>query len=166
MVISSPLRKFFLPKITKRYLIRISMVALFSYIFFSFVCTPFRIKGHSMAPTYMDGRFNFCFKLRYIFSRPERGDIVAIRLAGESVMLLKRVVALEGDVVEFRNGDLFVNERKIEEDYSRYPSEWNLAPRKVNEGNVYVVGDNRGVSIDIHRFGQTPADRIVGSPLW
>jgi signal peptidase I len=119
-----------------------------------------------MEPTYMDGGFNFCFKLRYIFSKPERGDIVAIRLAGERVMLLKRLVALEGDVVEFRNGDLFVNERKIEEDYSRYPSDWNLAPRTVSEGNIYVVGDNRSVSIDIHRFGQTPADRIVGSPLW
>ena len=163
---SSLLKRFFIPKITGRYLIRILLVALFSYVFFSFVCTPFRIKGHSMEPTYMDGGFNFCFKLRYIFSKPERGDIVAIRLAGERVILLKRLVALEGDVVEFRNGDLFVNERKIEEDYSRYPSDWNLAPRTVSEGNIYVVGDNRSVSIDIHRFGQTPADRIVGSPLW
>jgi signal peptidase I len=119
-----------------------------------------------MAPTYMDGGFNFCFKLRYIFSKPERGDIVAIRLAGERVMLLKRVVALEGDVVEFRNGDLFVNEEKIDEVYARYPSDWNLAPRTVNEGHIYVVGDNRSVSINIHRFGQTPVDRVVGGPLW
>jgi signal peptidase I len=119
-----------------------------------------------MAPTYMDGGFNFCFKLRYIFSRPERGDIVAIRLAGESVMLLKRVVALEGDVVEFRKGDLFINGKKVEEDYSRYPSDWNLAPRTVDEGHIYVVGDNRSVLIDTHRFGQTPTDRVVGAPLW
>jgi len=119
-----------------------------------------------MAPTYMDGGFNFCFKLRYIFSRPERGDIVAIRLAGERVMLLKRVVAVEGDVVEFRNGDLFVNEDQIDEVYTRYPSDWNLAPRTVNKGHVYVVGDNRSVSIVIHRFGQTPVDRVVGVPLW
>ena len=91
---------------------------------------------------------------------------MAIRLAGERVMLLKRVVALEGDVVGFRNGDLFVNEDKIDEVYTRYPSDWNLAPRTVNKGYVYVVGDNRSVSIDIHRFGQTPADRVVGVPLW
>ena len=119
-----------------------------------------------MAPTYMDGGFNFCFKLRYIFSRPERGDIVAIRLAGERVMLLKRVVALEGDVVEFRNGDLFVNEDQVDEVYTRYPSNWNLAPREVGEGHIYVVGDNRSVPIDIHRFGQTPENRVVGGPLW
>ena len=119
-----------------------------------------------MAPTYTDGGFNFCFKLRYVFSRPERGYIVAIRLAGESVMLLKRVVALEGDVVEFRNGDLFVNKEKVDEVYARYPSDWNLSPRTVNKGHVYVVGDNRSVSIDIHRFGQTPAERVVGGPLW
>ena len=91
---------------------------------------------------------------------------MAIRLAGERVMLLKRVVALEGDVVEFRNGDLFVNKEKVEEAYSRYTSDWNLAPRTVNKGHVYVVGDNRSVSIDIARFGQTSTDRIVGVPLW
>jgi signal peptidase I len=119
-----------------------------------------------MAPTYMDGGFNFCFKLRYVFSRPGRGDIVAIRLAGEGVMLLKRVVALEGDVVEFRNGDLFVNKERVDEVYARYPSDWNLAPHTVNKGHVYVVGDNRSVPIDIHRFGQTPANRVVGAPLW
>jgi signal peptidase I len=166
MVAGSSLRQFFLPRMTKRYLFRILVVALSSYVFFSFVCTPFRIKGHSMAPTYRDGGFNFCFKLRYIFSKPERGDIVAIRLAGERVMLLKRVVGLEGDVVEFRNGDLFVNEQKVEETYSRYSSDWNLPPRTVNRDHVYVVGDNRSVSIDIHRFGQTPAHRVVGVPLW
>ncbi len=91
---------------------------------------------------------------------------MAIRLSGESVMLLKRVVALEGDVVEFRNGDLFVNKERVEEVYIRYPSDWNLPPRTVNEGHFYVVGDNRSVSIDIHRFGQTPADRVIGAPLW
>ena len=151
---------------TRRYLFRILLVALFSYFFFSFICTPFHIKGHSMAPTYMNGKFNFCFKLRYTLSGPERGDIVTIRLAGEKVMLLKRVVALEGDVVEFRNGALIVNEEKIDEEYARYPSDWDLSPRKVNKDHVYVVGDNRSVSIDIHRFGQTSTDRIVGAPLW
>ena len=61
-----------------------------------------------MEPTYMNGDFNFCFKLRYIFSKPERHDVVAIRLAGEKVILLKRVVALEGEVVEIQKGNLFV----------------------------------------------------------
>ena len=53
-----------------------------------------------MEPTYMNGEYNFCYRLRYIFSQPERHDVVIIRLAGEKIMLLKRVVALEGEIVE------------------------------------------------------------------
>ena len=76
------------------------------------------------------------------------------------------MVALEGDLVEFQNGPLFINEKKIDERYVRYPSDWNLSPRKVDKGHVYVVGDNRNVSIDVHQFGQTSIDRIIGVPLW
>ena len=114
----------------------------------------------------MNGGFNFCFKLRYAFSKPERHDVVAIRLAGEKVILLKRVVALEGDVVEFLDGTLLVNEKEADETYVRYPSSWNLSPREVDKNHVYVVGDNRSVPIDVHQFGQTRVERIIGAPLW
>ena len=87
-------------------------------------------------------------------------------MAGKKVMLLKRVVALEGDRVEFRKGKLFLNDKRVDESYVRYPSDWNLPPRKVDKDHVYVVGDNRNVSIDRHRFGQTSIDRIIGAPLW
>jgi signal peptidase I len=119
-----------------------------------------------MEPTYMNGGFNFCFRLQYIFSEPRRHDIVAIRLAGERVILLKRVVGLEGDLVEFRDGTLFINEKEVDEIYVRRPSNWNLPPREVDKDHVYVVGDNRSVPIDVHQFGQTPVDRIIGGPLW
>jgi signal peptidase I len=101
-----------------------------------------------------------------MFSTPERHDVVAIRLAGEKVILLKRVVGLEGDVVGFRDGALFVNEKKMNETYIRFPSGWNLRPRKVDKDHVYVVGDNRSVPIDVHQFGQTSRERIIGAPLW
>ena len=117
-------------------------------------------------PTYMNGEFNFCLRPQYIFSEPERQDVVVIRLAGQSVMLLKRVVALEGDTVEFHSGKLFINGKETDETYLRYPSDWNLPPRKVAKNHVYVVGDNRSVPIHIHQFGQTPVNRIIGEPLW
>jgi signal peptidase I len=81
-------------------------------------------------------------------------------------MLLKRVVALEGDVVEFRAGRLFVNSRPAQEPYVHDPSAWDLPPRTVARGHVYVVGDNRRVPMHVHQFGQTAIDRIIGGPLW
>ena len=80
-------------------------------------------------------------------------------------MLLKRIVALPGDTVEFREGFLYRDGILIEEHYVQYRSSWNLPPRIVEPGYVYVVGDNRGSVMARHRFGQVKRDRIVGGVL-
>jgi signal peptidase I len=92
--------------------------------------------------------------------------VVAVRFAGSKIMLLKRVVALEGERVEFRHGKLFLNEKEMGEPYVRYPCQWNLPPRQVEKDHVYIVGDNRNMAIENHLFGQTTMKRIIGGPLW
>lgn len=145
---------------------RIVLVAIGVYLFFKFVCLPFKIHGQSMEPTYKDGGFNFCFKQRYFFSEPKRGDVVMVRLAGEKVILLKRIIAVEGDTLAFEDGKLHLNGEQVDEEYVKYSSDWDLAERSVKKGYVYVVGDNRSVPVYSHHFGQTPLKRIVGGPLW
>jgi len=81
-------------------------------------------------------------------------------------MLLKRIVATEGEEIEFRSGKLIVNQKEMEEPYFRFPSDWNLPPRVVQKGCVYVVGDNRSMPIENHLFGNASLKRIVGVPLW
>jgi signal peptidase I len=159
-------RPFFFPPFTIRSFIRIILIALTAYLFFGYLFLPLRIKGSSMEPTYRNGGINFCWRLRYLFSKPRRQDVVVVRFAGNKVMLLKRVVALEGEVVEFRDGKLFVNERQMEEPYVRLPCGWNLSPRQVEKDCVYVVGDNRDMPIENHYFGQASLQRIMGGPLW
>lgn len=166
MDVNKKVRQFFFPSLTPTFLIRASLVALFAYLFFGHICTPLLIRGQSMEPTYLNGRFNFCWRLCYIFSGPKRYDVVAIRFAGEKVMLLKRVVAVEGERVEFRHGKLLVDGNEIDEPYIRYPCHWNLPVRQVKKDCVYVVGDNRNIPIENHFFGQAPLKRIVGVPLW
>ena len=159
-------KAFFFPDVTRAYIVRVFLVTVMALAIFGYVLTPFRIHGHSMAPTYRDGQFNFCNKLKYRFSPPQRQDVVALRMAGERIVLLKRVVAQEGDVVAFRAGTLFVNNRPVDEPYVHNPAAWELAPRKVVRGHVYVVGDNRRVPMHVHQFGQTSVDRIMGGPMW
>ena len=77
-------------------------------------------------------------------------------------MLLKRIVAVGGETVEFRKGGLYVNGTLVDEPHVRYRSDWQLPPRKVSPGHVYVVGDNRGTDINRHRFGEINMKRIVG----
>ena len=160
------IRQFLYPSLTPKTLARIALVALFAYIFFGYICIPFHIKGYSMEPTYTNGHINFCWTPVYISSEPARYDIVLIRFAGKKAMLLKRIVAMEGETIEFRDGKLFVNEMELNEPYLRYPCNWNLEPRQVKKGHVYVVGDNRNMPIKNHNFGQTSINRIIGIPLW
>lgn len=159
-------RRFFFPTFTPAYLLRVSILAISAYIFFGFISIPLAVRGKSMEPTYPDGGFNFCWSLKYSFRGLERHDVVFIRLAGPRVMLLKRVVALEGEEVEFRKGRLLVDGREISEPYLRDRGDWDLPPRRVEKGNIYVVGDNRRVPITEHYFGQTPVGRVAGGPLW
>jgi signal peptidase I len=77
-------------------------------------------------------------------------------------MLLKRIVALQGETIEFRKGLLYVNGNLIEEPYIHHRFEWELPPRKVAPGHVYVVGDNRETPMGRHRFGEINMNRIVG----
>jgi len=80
-------------------------------------------------------------------------------------MLLKRVVALPGETVEFREGELYVDGNLIEEPYVHHRSNWELPPRTVAPGHIYVVGDNRGTPMVRHKFGEINMNRIVGGVL-
>ncbi|MBD3307243.1 signal peptidase I [candidate division KSB3 bacterium] len=160
------LHHFLFPSLTPKFLIRVALVALAAYIFFGHICIPLRLQGASMEPTYQDGSVNFCWRLAYLVSDPQRGDVVLVRFAGNRVMLLKRIVALAGQQVEFREGTLIVDGEPVAEPYVKYPCTWNLPPRQVQPGHVYVVGDNRSMPIEQHHFGQTPTTRIRGKILW
>lgn len=160
------LRRFLLPDMNRRFALRTALVALTTLLVFTQVLIPLRIEGRSMEPTYRDTGFTLCWRWRYLLSSPQRGDVVAIRFAGPRVTLLKRIVGLPGETVAFRNGVLLINGNPINEPYMRTFSDWNLPPRAVAPGKVYVVGDNRGVPMEQHHFGQVEQERIVGGVLW
>lgn len=160
------LRAFLFPSLRPAFLLRVLVVAASTYLFFGFVCTPFVIRGQSMEPTYHDGGFNFIWKAKYWFSEPDKGDVVAVRLAGNRVVYLKRVVAVSGERVAFRDGTLMVQDHPVIEPYVLGPCGWNLPEREVEPRQVYLVGDNRSMPMEEHDFGQASVLRVQGVPLW
>ncbi|PID60398.1 signal peptidase I [candidate division KSB3 bacterium] len=166
MNFSEPVYRFFFPKLTPVFCIRLVLVALGAYLFFSHIIVPVRLQGASMEPSYHDGSRHFFWRPAFWWSEPQRGDVVLVRLAGSRVMLLKRIVATSGETVEFRNGRLFVDGALQEEPYVRLPCSWNLPVRTVAAGHVYVIGDNRSMPIEQHDFGQTSHKRLGGRLLW
>jgi signal peptidase I len=160
------LRAFLLPQLNRRFFLRLGLVTLAAWLVFGHLFIPTWSRGDSMAPNYHSGGVNVCFTLRYAFHPPGPGDVVMVSFAGRHVMLLKRVVAVAGETVEFRYGRLYVNYQRRPEPWVKFPCDWNLPPRKVKPGHVYVVGDNRSMPLERHYFGQAPLERIVGGPLW
>jgi len=159
------LRQFVFPTINRRFLVRLSAVCLISYLVFGFLLLPLRIQGRSMEPTYHDGSFAFCWRPMYFFSPPKRFDVVAVRFAGRHVMLLKRIVALPGETLEYQQGKLYINGQLVKEPHVRLTSQWNLSARTVKPGNVYIIGDNRSLSMQRHTIGQVRMERIVGGVI-
>ncbi len=159
------LENFLFPKLTRKFFLRVLAVAAIAYLFFGYVCMPMKIRGRSMEPTFADHGFTFCWTPSYWFSEPKRGDVVGIRYIANEILLLKRIIGIPGDLIEFKSGALYRNGERIEEPYKAEPSDWDLPPRKVAPGHVYVAGDNRAVPIQIHMFGEISADRIVGKVL-
>ena len=158
--------RFLCPRTDRRFFLRLAAVAAVAHVFFGHVCIPAVARGESMVPTYRNGAYLLCWCPSYWFGKPQRGDVVMVRLAGRRVMFLKRVVALTGQTVAFRDGVLHVDGEALEEPYVQTPCNWNLGQRDVPPGHVYVVGDNRGMPMEQHHFGKAAVRRVVGRALW
>lgn len=160
----------------KRTVVRATALIVVSFALFKFVLAPIRVEGISMAPTYRDGSINFINRLAYRWSKPQRGDVVALRMAGESVMLLKRVVGLPGEKVSLRGGKVFINGVELQEEYVKFwrPPFWTRRSRTSNENEFWAlgedeyffIGDNRSVLGEAHYKGAATSERIVGRVLF
>jgi len=132
----------------------------------------------SMQPTILIGDAvvvnNLAYSLRVPFTSvsvarwktPARGDIVVCFEPGDGTRLVKRVVAVPGDVLELRDDHLWLNGRPQEVGpYVTIPAiaAWrNFGPVVVPAGQYFMMGDNRDNSKDSRYFGCVPVSQIVG----
>jgi signal peptidase I len=143
----------------------LTLIAVAAMVF-RFVLLPVRLQGISMLPTYEDGELNFANRLAYYFKSPARGDVVAIRMAGESVVYVKRIIGLPREEVRIVQGTVLINGRPLAEPTVRYRIPWNLAPTTLRAGEYFLVGDNRSMDMVNHDFGRALREKIVGKLLY
>lgn len=160
-----------------------------------FIFTPTLVRQGSMTPTILDGERVLINRLVRTFNMEiKRGDIVTLEKpsseAGETQIAkydtirglknkfvyyvleltktsyIKRVIGLPGEHVYIANGEVYINDEKLDEPYL---TEGLETPRRgvfydvqVPEGCIFVMGDNRTGSLDSREFGCIPLDKVEG----
>lgn len=129
-----------------------------------FVGQATRVEGQSMEPNLHSDQRLVVEKLSYRFHGPQRFDIVVIKMPSQGEeLLIKRVVGLPGETVEFRDGRVYVNGEMLKESFT---SEETQAGRQsaitVPPLHIFVLGDNRNRSNDSRSFGPVPIENVIG----
>ena len=154
----------------------------------TFLVQAFFIPSASMRDTLLEGDRVMVNKLAYRFGEPARGEIIvfdsplvahddnesffgavarnigeALGISTPETALIKRVIAVGGETLEIRGGQVYVDGVAIDEPYLRQGSTMDaFGPVTVPEGEVFVMGDNRNQSEDSRRFGTVPVGDIIG----
>jgi signal peptidase I len=124
---------------------------------------PVVIRQVSMEPALADGDTAVLSKWCRWAGTWGRGDVVALRSPADGSLLVKRVVATAGQRVGLRDGRLAVNGHVAPPDAaSEAIDSVYFGPVRVPAGAVFVMGDNRGRSVDSRKFGPVDEDDVVG----
>lgn len=124
-----------------------------------------KVPTGSMENTIMTGDRLFGNRLAYVFSDPQRGDIVIFHYPDdEKVLYIKRIIGLPGETVEIKNGGVYIDGKLLEERYLNVTTQGEFGPYEVPEGKYFMMGDNRNNSADSRFWDNTYLDRskIVG----
>ncbi len=155
------------------------------------VVQNFKVEGRSMEPTLQNGQYLLINKAiywqlggslfgflnpgaeaangstgqtaHYLFSPPQRGDIIVFRYPKDTSRdFIKRVIGVPGDIVEIKNGVVYVNGKPLHEDDTADAPSYFQPAERVPEGQYFVLGDNRNNSSDSHVWGLVPQENIIG----
>ena len=125
-----------------------------------FIVTPIKVNQSSMNNTLYDKDIMILDKISYRFHSIKRFDIVVIYK--DKDYLIKRVIGLPGDTVEYKDNKLYINNKFVEENFlHKKTSDYSL-DGTIPKDHYFVVGDNRPDSLDSRYFGLVSKEEILG----
>jgi signal peptidase I len=133
------------------------------YLVISLVTARVVVEGPSMRPTLLSGEWIVVNRLTYKLGSPQRGDVIVFLppTNAQTDDLIKRVIGLPGETLEIRDGSVWIDGIQLEERYTAKTTSpdnrWQLGADE-----LFVMGDNRGLSLDSRSFGPISLKEVVG----
>jgi len=134
-----------------------------------FLYQPVKVEGTSMMPGLEDQERIFVNKFVYRWEPIQRGDIVVFRYPRDTTKsYIKRVIGVAGDRIRIENGQVFVNDEALDEDYvpSEYADARSYPEVTVPANSYFVLGDHRTMSNDSRDFGPVNERFIYGKAVF
>jgi signal peptidase I len=148
----------------------LALAVIISVFLNLFVVQVTEVRQRSMEPTLFQSDRVLVSKVDYRIGTPERGDIVVFDPTSDTAIpFVKRIVAIGGDVLELRDGRLFVNGEPsdipdaVGDTLPQSPQV--VYPYTVPDGEFFAMGDNRQASSDSRSFGAQPNAQIIGKVI-
>ncbi len=143
-------------------------------LFRTFIATPVIVRGDSMLPNLKDKEMLILSKISYRLSSIKRFDVVVLdesKIDSDDKLIIKRVIGLPGDYIEYKDDVLYINGKEVKENYDRdvtedFKLESICACSKIPEGKYLVLGDNRGISKDSRYIGLIDKKYIKGKAVF
>ena len=146
----------------------ITLTIVLAFFLRFYVVQPFIVEGSSMEPNFHDRQYIVIDKASYRFRQPSRGEVIVFHPPTElSQNYIKRIIGLPGEIIEIRDGDVFVNNIRLNEAYlgdsNHTTNEGNQKePVTLGPDEYFVMGDNRSHSSDSREWGVLSKSYIEG----
>lgn len=135
---------------------KLYILVLLTFITFKLAFMPFIVSGASMEPTLHTNNIGLA-KNTKVFKHINRFNIVIIKQ--ENRYLIKRVIGLPGEVVEYKDNKLYINGQETMDPYCSYTNDFNVT---LTHDEYFCMGDNRENSADSRMFGPFKQYQVVG----
>lgn len=154
----------------------VSIVTLVLAICFNIFFKMSVVFGDSMYPTIKAGSFALNSSVTSKITQPNRFDIVVVQ--EDDRLIIKRVVALPNETVQYKDNKLYINgsyveEPFLDEDYMNeqtnnleIPFTNDFGPTKLGDNEYFVLGDNRRISKDSRILGPIPAEELISHDVF